>query len=35
METMASQIEAVIGVWFKDGRTFYVKRSERMQNYPM
>ena len=34
METMASQIEAVIGVWFKDGRTYYVKRSGRMENYP-
>lgn len=34
MKTMASQIEAVIGVWFKDGRTFYVKRSESMENYP-
>ena len=34
MENMASQIEAVIGVWFKDGRTFYVKRSEQMENYP-
>ncbi len=34
METMARQIEAVIGVWFKDGRTFYVKRSGRMENYP-
>lgn len=34
METMASKIEAVIGVWFKDRRTFYVKRSERMENYP-
>lgn len=34
METMASQIEAVIGVWFKNGRTFYVKRSGQMENYP-
>ena len=34
METMAGQIEAVIGVWFKNGRTFYVKRSSRMENYP-
>ncbi len=34
MDTMASQIEAVIGVWFKDERTFYVKRSDRMKNYP-
>jgi len=34
METMVSQIEAVIGVWFKDGRAFYVKRSGRMENYP-
>jgi hypothetical protein len=34
METMTSQIEAVIGVWFKNDRTFYVKRSGRMENYP-
>ncbi len=34
MKSSASQIEAVIGVWFKDGRTFYVKRSSRMENYP-
>ncbi|MBW8038383.1 MAG: hypothetical protein FVQ85_00090 [Planctomycetes bacterium] len=34
METIASQIEAVIGVWFKNGRTLYVKRSDRMENYP-
>ena len=34
METMASQIEAVIGAWLKDGRTLYVKRSGRMENYP-
>ena len=34
MESSVSQIEAVIGVWFGDGRTFYVKRSERMENYP-
>ncbi len=34
MKSSASQIEAVIGVWFRDGRTFYVKRSGRMENYP-
>ncbi len=34
METLIEQIEAVIGVWCKDGRTFYVKRSEEMENYP-
>jgi len=34
METIASEIDAVIGVWFKDGRTYYVKRSPEMQNYP-
>ncbi|MBW8000805.1 MAG: hypothetical protein FVQ80_02125 [Planctomycetes bacterium] len=34
METLVRQIEAVIGVWCKDGRTFYVKRSEQMKNYP-
>ena len=34
METMFSQIEAVIGAWLKDGRTLYVKRSGRMENYP-
>jgi hypothetical protein len=34
MESSVSQIDAVIGVWFKDGRTYYVKRSSEMQNYP-
>ena len=34
MESSVSQIEAVIGVWLKDGRTLYVKRSGRMENYP-
>ena len=34
MESSSNQIEAIIGVWFKDGRTFYVKRSESMENYP-
>ena len=34
MKTLVEQIEAVIGVWYKDGRTFYVKRSEQMENYP-
>jgi hypothetical protein len=33
--TMArGEIHAMIGVWFKDGKTFYVRRSEKMQNYP-
>ena len=27
-------LHAVIGVWFRDGRTFYVHRSRQMQNYP-
>jgi len=34
MESSISQIEAVIGAWLKDGRTLYVKRSGRMENYP-
>ena len=34
MESSVSQIEAVIGAWFKNGRTLYVKRSGRMENYP-
>lgn len=34
MKTLVEQIEAVIGVWYKDGRTFYVKRSDQMENYP-
>jgi hypothetical protein len=34
MQTRTRNIDAVIGAWFKDGRTFYVKRSARMQNYP-
>ena len=34
MKTLVEQIEAVIGVWYKDGRTFYVKRSDEMENYP-
>ena len=28
------QLHAVIGVWFDNGRTFYVKRSAKMANYP-
>ena len=27
-------IQAGIGAWHKDGRTFYVKRSGQMENYP-
>ena len=34
MESSVSQIEAVIGAWLKDGRTYYVKRSPEMRNYP-
>lgn len=34
MKTLARNIDAVIGAWFRDGRTFYVKRSGRMENYP-
>ncbi len=34
MEASKEEIEAVIGVWCKDGKTFYVKRSPQMQNYP-
>ena len=28
------QIHAVIGVWTRGDQTYYVKRSEKMQNYP-
>lgn len=28
------RIHAVIGVWYKDGKTFYVRRSAKMENYP-
>src|SRR5687768_11833778 len=28
-------IHAVIGVWHRGARTFYVQRSERMHNYPL
>jgi len=34
MEVSTLNIQAAIGVWFKDGRTFYVKRSSQMENYP-
>ena len=34
MKALVKEIEAVIGVWYKDGRTFYVKRSDQMENYP-
>lgn len=27
-------LHAVIGVWYRGAKTFYVKRSEKMQNYP-
>jgi hypothetical protein len=30
----SSEIHAVIGVWHRHGRTFYVKRSPKMVNYP-
>ncbi len=29
-----NEIHAVIGVWYKEGKTFYVCRSDRMTNYP-
>lgn len=29
-----TKIHAVIGVWTRDHLTYYVKRSEKMQNYP-
>lgn len=32
--TASREIHAVIGVWYKDGRTFYVRRSPKMANYP-
>lgn len=28
------ELHAVIGVWHKDNLTYYVKRSEKMENYP-
>ena len=28
------KIHAVIGVWYRDGKTFYVRRSATMENYP-
>jgi hypothetical protein len=34
MKTMVNQVNAVIGVWNKNGKTFYVKRSDYMKNYP-
>ena len=34
-ERAASAIHAVIGVWHRGARTFYVKRSKKMQNYPL
>jgi hypothetical protein len=34
-EGIANSIHAVIGVWHRGARTFYVKRSEQMQNYPI
>jgi len=34
MTTSVGQIDAIIGVWARGDRTFYVKRSECMENYP-
>jgi hypothetical protein len=34
MDNITREINAVIGVWHKGGRTFYVKRSSSMRNYP-
>lgn len=34
-DVTADSIHAVIGVWHRGARTFYVKRSEKMQNYPL
>jgi len=31
---MNGEINAVIGVWLQNGRTYYVKRSSQMENYP-
>lgn len=31
---LEESLTAVIGVWFRDGRTYYVKRSDKMKNYP-
>lgn len=28
------ELHAVIGVWYRDGKTYYVKRSSQMENYP-
>jgi hypothetical protein len=27
-------LHAVIGVWYRDDRTFYIQRSDKMENYP-
>ena len=34
MQSLAEHIDAVIGVWAKGDRTFYVRRSPSMENYP-
>lgn len=33
-EAQMKRLHAVIGVWAKEDKTFYVKRSETMENYP-
>ena len=34
MRTTTQHIDAIIGVYVQDDRTFYVKRSPSMENYP-
>lgn len=34
MSFLGEHIDAVIGVWTRGGRTFYVRRSATMENYP-
>jgi hypothetical protein len=35
MSEVLPKLYAVIGVWLREGRTFYVQRSEKMTNYPL
>ena len=34
MQSLVEHIDALIGVWARSARTFYVKRSSLMENYP-
>lgn len=35
MDRTVPQLHAVIGVWYEDEKTFYVRRSSKMKNYPL